>query len=115
MCAVQVELLGAEATLAGFFVECRRAVDQLVPVVSRVDVDFDHAGVGGHLDDVNPVVMWGEVALDNHGHLQILGRLFDGMDQFEIVFEVVDRRHEDVQASPPRFDADRGPQDLVGL
>ena len=44
--AVEHELLGRQARLVRRLVEVRGLLDQLVPAVRRVDVDFDHARVG---------------------------------------------------------------------
>ena len=54
--AVEHELLGAEPREARLVVEHRGLLDELVPAVRRVHVDFDHAGVGRDLEVVEPAV-----------------------------------------------------------
>ena len=80
------------------------------PSCGRVNVDFDDAGIGRDPEMQSERGSWGGVVpFDLHRHAEIAGRRFDRGDQFEVIFEVLLRRHEDVQAAVPRFDAQRGP------
>jgi hypothetical protein len=48
--SVEHELFGTEAQLASVLIHRRGVVDKLPPIVSRVNVHFDHARVGCDLD-----------------------------------------------------------------
>jgi hypothetical protein len=61
--AVDHELVGAEAGQARFLVDRCGDGDRLLPVVRRVDVDLDHAGLRGDADHVEPRVVRRRVAL----------------------------------------------------
>src|SRR5260370_13915797 len=61
------EFFGAQARLAGFFVENLGVVDHFVPGIRRVNVDLDDAGIGRNLDDVEARVVRRGVALDDDG------------------------------------------------
>ena len=52
MASVDHELFGAQARFARVFVEIGGQVDQLAPVVRRVDIDLDDARVGRHLENL---------------------------------------------------------------
>ena len=71
----------------------------------RVDVDLDHAGVGGDLQQLEARVSRGRVALQHDLHAQLLGGSLHGGEQAQVVFQLLQRRHEDIQHA--RFDADR--------
>src|SRR4051794_25891809 len=43
--AIELKLLGRQSREFCLFVNCRRGLDDFVPVVSRVNVDFDHTGI----------------------------------------------------------------------
>ncbi|MNT46006.1 hypothetical protein D3C72_1826240 [compost metagenome] len=46
--------------------------------------------------------------------MQLLGGGFDGCDEFQIVFDPLQRRQEQVQPAFPRFGAERGAGQPVG-
>ena len=78
---------------------------QLVPVRHRVDVDLDHAGVGRDLQQLEARVARRRVALQHDLHPQLLGGRLHGGEQAQVVFQLLQRRHEDIQHA--RFEADR--------
>ncbi len=47
------------------------------------------------------------VALDHHGHGELFGRVFDGRDEVQVIFQPGNRRHEDVHAAFAGFHAER--------
>src|SRR5258708_38730373 len=59
--AVDHELVGAEPGEAGPLVEPAGHIDRFGPVRGRMDVDLDHAGGGGDLDDVDPGIVGGAI------------------------------------------------------
>ncbi len=63
--AVEVELFRAEPRVAGVFVNAGGDRDQLIPALGRLDVHFDHAGIGRHLEVVDPVIVRRLVAFDD--------------------------------------------------
>ena len=62
--AVEHEFLGAEPRLPRFFVERRRDRDLIAPALRRMDVHLDHAGIGRHLDQVEPRIVRRRIAFD---------------------------------------------------
>lgn len=62
--AVDQELVGAEPALPRLFIDRLRCSDALVPAVGGVNVDFDHAGIGGGADDVEARIVRRGVAFD---------------------------------------------------
>ena len=83
MAAVDHELVGAEAGKMGLLVEAARDLDRLAPTLGRVDVYFDHAGIGRHLDDVDARIGRRRVAFDLHRHRKFRRRRFDCRQQFD--------------------------------
>ena len=106
--SIHHELLGAEPCLAGFLVENGGAVHEFVPRLAGVQIDFDHAGVGRDFQHVETRITRWCVAFDGDGRSELGGGVFDGGDEFEIVFERRDGRHEDVELALARLDAERG-------
>ena len=78
---------------------------QFAPVAGRVDVDFDHAGVGRDLQHFQARVARWRVAFEHDGQAQCFGAGFDGSEQVEVVFEAFLRRHEDIQRARFAFAA----------
>ena len=83
--AVEHELLGAEPRLPRLLVERRGLLNELVPVVRRMQVDFDDAGIRRHLEMVEPRIVLGRRAFDDDRHRQARRRLLDRRNQIEIV------------------------------
>ena len=55
--AVEHELLRPQPGQPGLLVKGRRVADQLIPVLRRLDVDFDHARVGSHLEVLEAMIV----------------------------------------------------------
>ena len=107
MPAVEHELLGPQPALSRFFVQRRGVEDQFLPVAGRLNVHFQHARVGRQLEVLQAVIVRRRIAFQDDRHLQFGGGLLDRGDQTQIILEPLDRRHENVQPSLARFDAQR--------
>ena len=70
---------------------------QLAPVVRRVDVDLDDAGVGCDLQQLQARVARGRIAFEHDLHAQLRCGGFDRGHQVEVVLQTRQRRHEDIQ------------------
>ena len=78
-------------------------------LVDGLGVDFDHAGVGRHLDAVDARVVRRGVAFDEHREARDRSAVSSmAVMQFEIIFEIAQRRHEDAQDAVAHFDAEGG-------
>ena len=106
---IEHELLGAQAALARQFVERGGVFDQCVPAGRGLDVHFDHAWIGSHFKDGDTGIVGRGITFDQHRHGEMSGGIFDGGDQIEIVRQVVDGRHEDIELALARLHAERGP------
>ena len=106
--AVDQEAVGAEPDLGGVLVETEGDVDGLAPVLRRLDVDLDHAGIGRHLDHLDAGIERRRIALDMDLHLHLLGGRFDRRDQFEVILQLLHRRHEGAQDAVADLDRHRG-------
>ncbi len=113
--AVDHELVGAEAGLAGLVVDGGGDGDAVLPRGCGVDVHLDDAGVGCDADDVEARVGRGRVALDVDGQAHLAGRRLGGCDEVEIVLDALHRRHEDAEAAVTRLDRDRGANGTAGF
>ena len=102
--AVDHELVGAEAHLAGLLVERGRDLDRLAPSRRRMDVDLDDAGVGRDPDDIEARIGRRGVALDVDGKPGFLGGGLDRGDEFEIILDPFERRHEHAKHAVARLD-----------
>ena len=109
--SVEHELLGAEAGFAGQIVKDGGGFHQLVPRRGGVDVYFDNARVRGDLEQAGPRIVRGRVAFEHYRHLEMIGGVFNGSHQVEIVGDVLDRRQEDEDLPIARFDAERRARD----
>ena len=72
-------------------------IDQLFPVVGRVNVDLDHTRVRRDLQQLEARVAWRRVALHDDLHAQCSGGGFDGADQCQVVLQLGQGGHEDVE------------------
>ncbi len=106
--AVEHEFFGAQACLTRFFVKDAGIFHQLVPTCGGMHVHFDHAGIGRHLDHVHARIEGRRIALDEYRNAQVSGRVFDRGHQFQIVFEIALRRHEQAQIAIAHLRAKRG-------
>ena len=95
--AVGHEFFGAQVRLVRRFVEELGVLDQLAPVVRRVDVDLDHARVGGDLQQLEAGIARRRVAFEHHPQAQLGGRGFHCGQQLQVGFELLQRRHEHIQ------------------
>ena len=108
------ELVRAEPRLARVFVERGRRLHRLAPGRGGMDVDFDDAGVGRHLDAIDARVERRRIALDADGKLLLARDRFDRAEQFEIIVEFRRRRHEDAQHAVARLDGQGGAHRAFG-
>ena len=113
--AVDHELVGAEPRLARLLVDRRRGRHAILPVRGRMDVDLDDAGIGRDADDVEARILRRAVALDMDRQAELAGGVLGRRDQFEIVLQRLDRRHEDAQPSVARLDRQRGAHGAADL
>jgi len=70
-------------------------------------IDFDHPGIGRHLDDLDPRIVRRRIALDMHLHLHLFGGRLDRRNQFEIIFQLLYRRHERAENAVANLDRHR--------
>ena len=64
-------------------------------------------GIGRDADDVEARIVRRPVAFDVDGQADLPGGVLGRRDQFEIVLERLDRRHEDAEPAVARLDRDR--------
>ncbi len=114
MATVEHELLRTQPGFKRGLVEEFGVIDDFRPVVRRVDVDFDDAGVGRDLQQVEPRVARRRVAFEHQLDPQALRRSLYGGEQFKIVFRRNQRRHEHIQNAAARLHAQRGAQNPAG-
>ncbi|EKD60037.1 MAG: hypothetical protein ACD_54C00976G0002 [uncultured bacterium] len=108
MLAVDHEFIGTKAQLAGLFIDRFGGGDGFGPVVRGVNIHLDHARIGGNADHVQARIVRRAVAFDMHRQaVQFCGSLGSG-DQFKVIFDLFDRRHEDAQPPVARFHRNRG-------
>ena len=121
--AIDQKAIGAQPRPCRVLIQERRGVDGLAPGGGGMDVDLQHAGIGRHLDDLDARIVGRRIALDVNLQLHLFGGRFQHRDQFEIVLQLLDRRHERAQYAVADFDRHCGPHraaiapillDLVG-
>jgi hypothetical protein len=71
-----------------------------------MNVDFEHAWVGGNFDDVETGIERRGIAFENNRDIEQLGSVFDSLNNAEIILQGPNRRHEDVEPALTRFDTD---------
>ncbi len=106
--AVDQEAVGAEPDLGCVFIEAEGDIDRLAPVLRRLDVDLDHAGIGRHLYHFNSWIEGRRIALDMDLHPHFFGGRLHRGDQFEIILELLHRRHEGAENAVADLDRHRG-------
>ena len=106
--AVEHEFFRAEPRQPRLFVKRRRALDEFVPRFARVHVHLDHAGVGRDAEFVQARIFRRRFAFDDDGQTGFVRGRFDARDEIQIIFHPFDGRHENVQPSIARLDAERG-------
>ncbi|MNR07555.1 hypothetical protein D3C85_1236800 [compost metagenome] len=114
MPAVDHEFLGGQPGLARFFVEEFGALDQLIPGRGRLHVDLDHPRIRGDAEVAQTWIARRLIALQQHRAHQLFGCGFDGSDQFEVILDPLQRRHEQIQPAFPRLGAEGGTGQPVG-
>jgi hypothetical protein len=72
-----------------------------------MDVHLDHAG-SGHADDVDARVVRRRIAFDLNGQIFLLRRRLDRGDQFQVILDLLDRRHEHTEPPVARLDRHGG-------
>ncbi len=77
MAAVEHELLGGKADLARLLVQLLGTRDLVGPVGGRVDVDLDHAGIGGDGEMQQAVVLGRQIAFEDNLAASLGGRRLD--------------------------------------
>ncbi len=107
MPAVEHELLGAEPASGAPPRRAWSSARRSRPGVSRVHVDLDDAGIGRHLEVVEPRIGSGGVPFDDDRHLQLAAVRSMAAIEIEVVLGRLDRGHEHVDAAVPRLDAER--------
>ena len=112
--SVEHELLGREARLPRILIERGGPFDEIVPVAGRLYVHLDHSRIRGDEKVWQPGIVWRRIALEQHAQAEGLGRGFNGGNQIQVFLDRLQRRHEDVQDSAARLDAQRGTDDAGG-
>ena len=79
-------------------------------LLGGMDVDLDHAGVGRHLDHVQPRVVGRRVAFDQHRQVELGRRVLDRGHELGELLGTLGRRHEDAELAVARLDRQRGPR-----
>ena len=102
--AVEVELLGGQATLAGGGVQRRGDLGELGPGRRRVDVDLDDSWVRGDGERAGPGVAGQRIALEDDRCSNLGSGALDDRDQFDSVLELLQRRQEDEQVAVALLD-----------
>src|SRR5688500_3780945 len=112
--AVDHELLGGKSSLARLFVKKLGALNQLIPGGGRLDVNLDHPRIRSNAEIAQTRVARWLIAFQQYRAMQLLGGGFDGGDQFQIVLDPLQWRHEQVQPAFSRFGAESGAGQPVG-
>ena len=112
---IQHEFLGTEPRLARILVQTFDVALQFVPVAGGMDIDFDHAGIGRDGEFAQPPVGRRRVTLDQHRHCQLGGGLLDASQQIQIILQLPQRRHEDVEVTFTRLHAQGGVDHGLGI
>ena len=107
------ELFGAEPRCARVFVDALRNLNEFAPASGGVQVHFDHAGVGRHLDDIEARIVRRRVTFDMHGRGELRGRGFDRREDSDVIFKCADIRHEHAQPPVARLDGESGTRDAL--
>ena len=113
MATIEHKFLGREARLTGAVVERGAELYQFVPARRGMHIDFDDAGVGCDLEQRQARVARRLVTFDHDRYLQLCGARFDGVDQFDVVGQVSQRRQEYMQARVADFRTQRGAHQAV--
>ena len=106
--AVDQETVRTEANMRRLLIKGDGRFDDFAPVLRRVNVDLDHAGIGGDLDNLDTRIVRRGVTFDVNLKLHVLGGRFHYRNQFEIVLELLHRRHERTENAVADLNGQRG-------
>jgi hypothetical protein len=101
--AVHHEFLGPQPGEPGFFVESLGVPHELVPIPSRMDIDFDDPGIGSDFEPVEARVDRGLFPFDDDGEMEFAGDGFHRRDQVQVILRRGERGHEDVETALAQF------------
>ena len=113
LAAAVFEFLGSQPIAAGFFVEHRVSGFELVPIVGRRQIHFQHAWVGSDAERAQARVGRRSVALNPHWHFQVAACVFNRADEIKIVGEDRCKGEKHVQATSASLHAKRRPYQHV--
>ncbi|MNI28651.1 hypothetical protein D3C73_824390 [compost metagenome] len=102
------EFFAGQSRQPRLFVQKLGTLDQFVPGGGWLHVDVDHPRVGRDAKIAQPWIARRLVAFQQHRAMQFLGGGLDGRDQFQIILDPLQRRHEQVQPPFPRLGTERG-------
>src|SRR5579871_1907417 len=105
--AVNHELVRAQARRAGLLIDGLSRLNALAPSRRRVNIDLDHAWVRSNPDDVETRIGGRWVTFDLNRSPDFLGGGFYCGNEFEVVLEAFDRRHENANSTVTHLDGQR--------
>src|SRR6266542_4795711 len=105
MAPVEHEFFRCETGFARGGVKKTRSFSQLVPARSRMNIDLDNPRVGSDAKKLEARIARRFVAFEQDRLVHCFGGGFDGSDELEIIFQGVDRRHEDIENAVSRLNA----------
>ncbi len=108
MTAVEHEFFRGEPRRSRCFIQMLGAIDQFIPAVRGVNVDFDDAGVRGHAEGIQARVRGWLVTFHHDRQRHRFGGGFEGRDYLQIIFQRVGGRHENIEHAVTRLCAHRG-------
>ncbi len=111
MPAIQHEFFGAQPQAVCFLVNRSGIVHQFPPIIGRMNVHLNHAGIGSHFDVLDARVVRRRVPFNHYRHIELRRRVFERGQQFHVILGPIHRRHENVQTSVAGFDAQPPPHD----
>ena len=107
MTPVEQEFLSRQASVASGLIEERGSIDNFAEGSRRMDVDLDHAGVRGDLQGAQARVGRWRIPLKNNLPIQLSRCPLNRRQQREVVFQVRQRRHENIEVGVAHFHAKR--------
>src|SRR5437764_8218324 len=73
-----------------------------------MDIDLDDARIRRDLDDVEAGIEWRRIAFHMHRDIELGRRRLDRSNELEVILKLLDRRHEDTNATFARLDRQGG-------
>src|SRR4030095_8425866 len=107
MAPVEHEFFRCETGLARRGVKKTRSFSQLVPARRRMNIDLDDPRVGSDAKKLEARIARRLIAFKENRLAHCFSGGFDGGDELEIIFQGVDRRHEDIEDAVSRLNAHR--------